>query len=1033
MISHGRFISMRKNFHKVLIILTFAFITGIFFQFSIDSRSVSEQEFKFKTSPPPFLKTNDNWVDSVLQALSPEEKLGQLFMVSAYPERGKNDIRRVTELIKKQNVGGLIFFQGAPEEVAKLARYYQSISKVPLLIAIDGEWGPSMRLDNTIIYPRQMMLGAIDDNEILYQMGRDIGKQLKLLGIHINFAPVIDVNNNPDNPVINSRSFGENRENVARKGILYMQGLQDEGIIAVAKHFPGHGDTDQDSHLELPLLLHRASRLDSIELFPFKALIESGIGGVMTAHLNIPELDTTTNLPSTLSPLIIQSLLKDELKFKGLVFTDAMTMRGVTELYQPQEANIKAVLAGNDMLLMPEEIDLTIQQLALMVHDSLQLADELNDRCRRILQAKAWSVLPNAQNKVMSDNALLDSLNSPYFELVRRRLIEKSLTVLNNTNGLLPIKNLETLHIASVSVGGEAENEFQQTLSLYTSIDKFHITDSDDSLAVKKIFDTLDYYNLIILSLHSDDLRATTHFGVSDKLLEITDSLLTFQPVVATMFTNPYLLRKLKNLKKNNALVIAYENQPTIQSLSAQLLFGAIPASGRLPVSVNELYKAGNGLEIDPIQRLKYTIPLEAGFNELALTKIDSLVQNAISHEAMPGCQIIVAREGKVILQKSYGYHTYHHNQPVINTDLYDLASLTKIVATVPSVMLLEENDEIKLRERLSTYLPALDSTNKAKMQIEDILLHQAGLKSWIPFYQSTIEPIYPWQKFASSRYSKQYPIHAGKNLYINKHLRYKENIYSHTPDEHFTIQVADNIYMNPVLIDSIYHSIYTSELSKPGEYAYSDLGFYLFYQMIESITEQKFDHFVDSCFYAPLGATRLTYRPLEKFSREEIAPTENDLVFRKQIVHGYVHDPGAAMLGGVAGHAGLFSNANDLAKYMQMLLNGGTYGHVEYLDKKLIKKYTSCVECRNGNRRGLGFDKPENDTTKNGPTFKGISSESYGHTGFTGTMVWTDPSTGIIYIFLSNRVYPDASYNKLAEMNVRTEIQKAIYDAMIK
>ena len=706
MISLRTFALMRDNFHKILIILTLAIITGVFFQFSIDNRSVSEQKFKFRASPPPFLKTNNHWVDSVFQSLSPEERLGQLFMVAAYPENGKNDIRRVTELIKKQHVGGIIFFRGKPEEVAKLARYYQSISKVPLLIAIDGEWGPSMRLENTIVYPHQMMLGAIDDNEILYQMGRDIGKQLKLLGIHVNFAPVVDVNINPDNPVINSRSFGESRENVARKGILYMQGMQDEGIIAVAKHFPGHGDTDQDSHLELPVLLQRPGRLDSVELYPFKALIESGVGGVMAAHLYVPGIDTTKNLPSTLSWIVIDSLLKKEMKFKGLVFTDAMTMRGVTECYPPLEANMKAILAGNDILLMPDKIDETLQQLTRMTHDSLPLEEELNTRCRRILQAKAWSVLPNIPNRDLGDNALLDSLNSPWFELVRRQLIEKSLTVLNNSYGLIPVKDLEKQHIASVSIGGDEENEFQKTLSLYTSIDRFHISDTDDSLSIKKVYDTLLHYNLIILSLHSDELRATRHFGVSKKLLEITDSLLGFQPIIATMFTNPYLLRELKNLHSNNTLVVAYENDATTQSLAAQLLFGAVPASGKLPVGINEYFTAGSGLEIDPIQRLKYTIPLEAGFDKRALEKVDSLVLDAISKHAMPGCQILVARNGKVILQKSYGYHTYYPDQPVKNTDLYDLASLTKIVATVPSIMLLEEGGEIKLREHLSTYLP---------------------------------------------------------------------------------------------------------------------------------------------------------------------------------------------------------------------------------------------------------------------------------------------------------------------------------------
>jgi beta-glucosidase-like glycosyl hydrolase/CubicO group peptidase (beta-lactamase class C family) len=1025
--------SMKKTFYKTALILLLSFFTGVLFQFSIDSRPVSEQEFVFKSSPPPFLGGTKLWADSVFQTLSTEEKLGQLIMVAAYPEKGKNDIRRVTELIKKYKIGGIIFFNGKAEEVASLTKYYQSISKVPLLIGIDGEWGPSMRLSHTIVYPHQMMLGAIDDYDILYQMGRDIGKQLKMLGIHVNFAPVIDVNSNPDNPVISSRSFGENRENVARKGILYMRGLQDEGILAVAKHFPGHGDTDQDSHQELPIILHQVHRLDSIELYPFKALIESGVGGIMSGHLNVPALDTTYNLPSTLSFAITSKLLKEQMKFNGLVFTDAMTMKGITECYSPEEANIMAILAGNDILLMPDDIEITLARLEEMVKDSVPLSDDLNKRCSKILQAKAWAVLPQMKNKTLNEKQLLDSLNSPYFELVLRKLIEKSLTVVTNPNDLIPLKNLETLHIAAISVGDLAENNFQHTLSLYSTIDCYHISDDIDSLNVMKILDTLNCYNLILLSLHSNDLRVANQFGISNKLLRITDTLLTLPSTILTDFTNPYLLRKLKNLENNVGLIVAYENDSTIQSLAAQLLFGAIPANGKLPVSITKNYRVGKGVETESIQRLKYTLPLEAGFDDEALQKIDSLVQDAINKKAMPGCQILVARNGNVILEKSYGYQTYYKKNEVKNTDLYDLASLTKIVATVPSLMLLEESNKIDLREPVSTYLSELDTTNKAKIQIEDILLHQAGLRSWIPFYQSTIEPVYPDQKFSSYRYSRQYPIQIGTNIYVNKHLKYKQNCYSHSPNETFNIQIADGLYMNHGLIDSIFYWIYASDVSRPGKYVYSDLGFYLFYQMIERLTDQKLEFFVDSCFYAPLGASRLTFKPLQKFQIDEIAPTENDLVFRKQIIQGYVHDPGAAMLGGVSGHAGLFSNANDLAKYMQMLLNGGKYGGKEFLNKKLIEKYTSCMECRNGNRRGLGFDKPEIDPKKNGPTFTGISSESYGHTGFTGTMVWADPSTGILYIFLSNRVYPDAINNKLLELNLRTNIQKAVYDAMIR
>jgi beta-glucosidase-like glycosyl hydrolase/CubicO group peptidase (beta-lactamase class C family) len=1019
-----------RKFRKGLLIFFAAMIAGIFIQFSVDKRPVSEQDFIFKPSPPPFLKDSSAWSDSVYLSLSARERISQLFMVAAYPRRGAADINRVTELIQKYRVGGIIFFQGTPEQIAELTKYYQSISQVPLLFAIDGEWGLSMRFENTIQYPRQMMLGAINDDDAIYRMGRDIGKQMKMLGLHINFAPVVDVNNNPANPVINSRSFGEIRENVARKGLLYMKGMQDEGILAVAKHFPGHGDTDSDSHYELPVIKYSYERLDSIELFPFKALIEGGVGGVMTAHLNVLGIDTSRNLPSSLSAIITDSLLKHRLNFRGLVFTDAMTMKGVSDLYEQEVANSMAVAAGNDIILMPGDVEKTIRKVEELIRENKIAVERINASCMKILLAKEWAVSHSKTGvKRYPDQ---DDLISSDFQITQRKLVEKAITVIRNERNILPLKRLDTLKIASVSLGNTFGNRYGKTLALYTDVDSFHLDGTESLTELTRTLDTLRYYNLVLLSLHGNDLKATKQFGISDELITIADIILYLYPTVLNVFTNPYFLPNLKNYEKSRAIIISYENNALVQDLSAQLVFGGIGAKGKLPVTITEQYGAGAGIKTEGGIRMKYTIPAEEGFDRERFAVIDSLVEDAIDKKAMPGCQVLLARHGKVVMYKSYGYYDYLKTREVRNSDLYDLASITKIVATVPSIMKLEQNRMIDIHAPLSKYLPELDTTNKAKIRIDDVLLHQAGIVSWIPFYISTIEPLYPNQDFAQSRHSKRYPIQVGKHYFVNKHLKYKDNCYSDVFSAQYPVEVARGLYMSPVLIDSVFLTIYASEIDeKPGKYRYSDLGFYLFRRMIERLTRMGMEDFVDSAFYAPLGATTLGYRPLERFDRQNIAPTENDLVFRRQILQGYVHDPGAAMLGGVSGHAGLFSNANDLAKFMQMLMNGGKYGGEQYLDKKLIRQYTSCVACENGNRRGLGFDKPENDTTKNGPTFRGISPESYGHTGFTGTMTWADPETGILYIFLSNRVYPDAVYNKLAEMNVRTNIQKAIYDAL--
>ena len=404
---------------------------------------------------------------------------------------------------------------------------------------------------------------------------------------------------------------------------------------------------------------------------------------------------------------------------------------------------------------------------------------------------------------------------------------------------------------------------------------------------------------------------------------------------------------------------------------------------------------------------------------------------DAISQKATPGCEILVARNGKVIYQKAFGYFTYRRHHKVNMGDIYDLASLTKISATIPAVMHLYEEDKLDIDDKISTYLPYLDTTNKKDIIIRDILLHQAGLQAWIPFYISTLETIYPNQDFSSNRYSHTYPIRIGKHFYVNKHLKYKKNYYSSQYSDTFSIQVADHLYINRFITDTIFQAIASSDVSDNHEYKYSDLGFYLLYQAIERITGKPYNEYVDSLFYSRLGAGTTGYLPLKRFDLNRIAPTEDDLVFRKQVVHGYVHDPGAAMLGGVSGHAGLFSDANDLAKLMQLYLNKGEYGGIRFFDAKTIDMFTSCGDCTDGNRRGLGFDKPEPDSTKPGPTFHGISLDSYGHTGFTGTMTWIDPSEQLVYIFLSNRVYPDAINNKLVGMNVRTKIQQAIYEAI--
>lgn len=1018
---------MGVSIRRLLILVGVSVFLGVFLQFSSVHVDENEAVLPSKTTVPPFLVKDTGWVDSVMATLSLQEKVGQMLMVAAYPKNGEEDKQRVTKLIKEQNIGGIIFFQGTPKKVAELAAYYQSISKIPLLMAIDGEWGLAMRLKNSIKYPKQMMLGAISNDMLIHEMGKDIARQLKQIGIHANFAPVVDVNNNPDNPVINSRSFGEGRANVARKGILYMKGMQDEGVLAFAKHFPGHGDTKTDSHYGLPVIAHPISRLDSLELYPFRALINAGVAGVMIAHMNVLSLDSTKNRASTLSPLIIDSLLNKKLAFKGLVITDAMNMRGVSNYYTPIEANKLAIIAGNDILLMPAEEKKSINLIVSAIKDGEISEDRLNLSCLKILKAKKWILDRHPQVQFEPKN-----IHKGKFYHNRKKLIEASLTVLKNENKIIPLHRLDTLKIAHIHLGPQNGREFIKTLKLYTKVDSYTMT-TFDSAGFADLKQKLENYNLIIASLHSSSISTKSNFKISDGHVWGIEKIIEEFPTILTAFVNPYALNKVSKLNQCLAFVESYENDTLTQSLTAQMLFGAIAASGRLPVGINNQFKSGDGINTYSLQRLSYVSPYEAGIDKTVLTVVDSIVQDAIVQKAMPGCQVLAAKNGKVFLNQAYGYHTYKKTKPVNIHNSYDLASLTKVSATLPALIKLQKEKIIDIEEKLGKYWPEIDTCDKKEIKLSDILLHQSGLKAWIPFYWSTIEPIHPDQQLTSTRYSDTYSVKVGRRFYANKHLTYKEGYFQDSLSETYTSKVANNLYINNNVRDSIWFKIAASPLKPKGKYKYSDLGFYIFYKIIQDQTQKKFDNYLDSVFYKPLGASSLCFNPLKHSELKNIIPTENDLVFRKQIVHGYVHDPGAAMLGGVCGHAGLFGNANDMAKLIQMYLNGGRYGGKQYLSKKLINKYTSCIECSNGNRRGLGFDKPNPDTTKPGPSFKGISTKSYGHTGFTGTMVWADPSTGILYVFLSNRVFPDALNSKLVSMDVRTKIQKSIYEAILE
>jgi len=966
------------------------------------NNKINSNQFKLMDDTPPFLEDSTAWADSVFKTLTPDERIGQLFMMAAYSNKGADHLKRIKGLIANNKIGGLIFMQGGPLRQAALINRYQKLSKVPLMVSIDGEWGLAMRLDSVVKYPWQMTLGAIQDDQLIYEMGVDIGEQCKRLGIHVNFAPVVDINVNPKNPIINARSFGENKENVANKGIAYMKGMQSVNVMANAKHFPGHGDTDKDSHKSLPVINHSRARMDSVELYPFYKLINSGLASMMVAHLDIPAYNGTSNTATTLSKNVVTGLLQDSLGFKGLIFTDALNMKGVSSLYAPGIVDVKALLAGNDVLLFSGNVARGILEINKAIERGEITREEVDARCLKILRAKQWEGLD--KYKAVEKENLIADLNTRAYELLNRKLSEASLTVLRNEGDILPLKRLDTLKIASLVIGEGVVNDFQNELSLYNQVDHFNVKELE-SKKNAALLDTLRTYNTIIVSIHKSNKNPWKSYKIGSGTKDMIANLTMRNNVILTVFANPYSLIGFEQVEKTTGLIMAYQDSRYANWGAAQLIFGAIGANGKLPVSVSATIKEGTGLVVKPLNRLKYTVPEEVGIHLNDLAPIDSIAKAGITAGAYPGCQVLVAKNGKVIYNKSFGSHTYANKRAVLNSDIYDIASVTKISASLLSLMRLQDEGKFSLDSNLSAYLSKLipDSSKYGDLGLREILAHQSGLQAWVPFYIKTIR---------------------------NKEL--DNIIYCKDSSTYYPHRVAEDVYISKFYPDIIYQRILRGPI-KEKKYKYSDLGYYFMMKLIEAQTGEKMKDYVAG-IYSTMGMTTTGYIPRERFSLDRIPPTENDKIFRKQVIKGDVHDPGAAMLGGVGGHAGIFSNANDLAKLMQMYLNEGTYGGVRYIQDSTLNEFTKCQFCyeEKENRRAAGFDKPFLQGY-GGPTCDSISQTSFGHSGFTGTMAWVDPSEDVVYVFLSNRIYPSAENRKLAKMNIRTNIQQVIYDAIKK
>jgi len=940
------------------------------------------------------------WVDSVYRRMDLDQKIGQLFMIRAHSDKGADHIQSVSRAIQKYHVGGLCFFQGTPEKQAALTNQYQRQSEVPLMVAMDAEWGLGMRHKSAAPnYPRQLTLGAIQDNRWIYELGLEIGRELRAIGTHINFAPVVDINNNPANPVIHDRSFGENRYQVAAKAIHYSRGLAAARVMACAKHFPGHGDTDTDSHYDLPVIRHDTRRLDSIEFFPFKALVQEGVPSIMVAHLHIPSLDSRDNRPTTLSRKVVTGILREQWNYDGLIFTDALEMQGVLKFFKPGEAELEAFKAGNDVLLLPQDLAAGFSRLKKALQTGEITEAALEEKVKRILRAKYRLYL---DGDVQVDTESIRSfLDRDATIALASNLYEKAVTLARREQEIMPVT--ERSRIFSIALGGKGKNTFQRMLGSY-GVERFEQMGYDfGPEELQAIGVTLNAGDIPVISLHGLSKDAKKQFGITQSVIELIQyfSKLKMPPVVL-VFGSPYSLAHL-GFAEN--VVVCYEDDDRMQQAAAQALCGGIPFEGRLPVTASPQFRFNQGYLTQDLGILHYGLPEQEGLSGDTLDQIREIIREMIDKKAAPGGQVVVLRNGRMVFNESFGYFTYEKSREVKIDDLYDLASLTKILAGTASIMRLHSNDRVDLSSPLSRYIRELQNSNKSDLRLGDIMAHRAGLVNWIPFYQRTIES-------------------------LRRTITPKPEYYKDISSETYAIPVADHLFLRSDYRDSIWEEILLSPVDSNPEYVYSDLGFYMVSELVHRVDGRPIDRYFDEEIARRLGLINIGYNPLERgIDKERITPSEKDEYYRQQTLQGFVHDMGAAMWGGVSGHAGLFSNATDVAVMMQCFLNKGHYNGVRLFDEAVVERFTR--RHPESTRRGIGFDMKETDPAKGLNMAPEASEMTFGHLGFTGTCAWADPANGLVFVFLSNRTYPSMQNNLFSRQNYRPRLQSVVYRAI--
>jgi len=965
----------------------------------------------------------EQWVDSVFASLSPEARIGQLIVAAVTPRSNDATHDLVKRLVAQNLVGGLIYENSTIAEQAEVTNLAQSLAAVPLMITIDGEWGLGMRLKEVPNFQRNLILGALNDDMLLYEYGREVARQCRRMGIQVNFAPVLDVNDNPLNPVIGDRSFGESPELVARHAIAFARGLEDGGVMAVGKHFPGHGNSSEDSHKTLPVINKTLQEINTCELVPFRKFIDAGLSGILTAHLLVPSIDGG-KAPTSLSHECIGTLLRNEMDFNGLIFTDALNMKGATQMLKGSPC-VNALLAGNDVLLMPDNVTDEIAAIKAAIASGKVSQSMIDERCKKILRYKYALDLTSRQQVNMAN--LESDINSQKAAVLKRQLTAGSITVIKNNDNILPIHNLQSRRIAVATIGNEngTASKFQRRCADYAEVKRFDLDKAGSASALaEQLHD--GHFNTIIVEVGTDN---------EDNRAALNTVVKKCKNVIVVITCKPYEIRNYGMAithKHVKAVVLTYENSTLAEDYAAQTIFGGNAANGNLPISLafegkKTRYDAGHGIHYDA-NRLGYSIPAEVGLDNRLTAQIDSVCRLGVQQHAFPGCQVIVARHGKIVYKGSFGTIDYGSTVKVNDNTLFGLASVSKATGTISGVMKAFDDGKFRLDDKASHYIPGLRDGDKQDITFRDLLYHETGMPASLNMWQMMMDPNTYSGVLIAGAEDANHPIKVMNGAWGHKDARLRTDILSTTKTDKFNIAIADGIWGGRVTYDSIMNRMYHVKLGKK-KYLYSCCNFSLLADAVQRMTHSPLNYYVNNYIFAPLGAYHTLYRPLSKFSRDEIAFTEKDTFLRRQHIHGYVHDELAAFSGGVQGNAGLFSNANDLAKLFQMWLNGGTYGGVRMLKASTVETFTT--QKSPNSHRGLGFDKPVVGDPEASNTCPEATPETYGHTGFTGTCFWVDPKNDMFYIFLSNRVSPTRNNPNFGRISARSHINSLIYKAI--